>query len=116
MHPEEGSGVPHRYTTDQRHVPQRLDEGAPCLVVDTGSWSNVSGADAARDMAIIAMDSGRVVHQNRLTCPLRVKGVGEEIHRCHYSATIPICLQEAAENRRSTHRLETPVMHSNVEG
>ena len=56
--PAEGSRIPHMHTTDQSNVPQRPNEGTPCIIVDTGAWSNIIGADAAKDLALRSMDAG----------------------------------------------------------
>ena len=93
--PSEGRRIPHWHTPDQSNVPQRLPEGTQCLIVDTGAWSNIIGADAAKDLALRAMDAGRPVHQNKLSCPLSVSGIGSENMKSYYEASLPVRLQEA---------------------
>ena len=104
------------HTTDQSSVPQRLQEGTPCLIVDTGAWSNVIGADAAKDLALRAMGAGIPVYQNRLSCPLSVSGIGSENMKSYYEASLPVRLQEANNGPKDVHTYEAPVLHSPIEG
>ena len=114
--PSEGRRIPHWHTPDQSNVPQRLPEGTPCLIVDTGAWSNVIGADAAKDLALRAMDAGIQVHQNKLSCPLSVSGIGSENMKSYYEASLPVRLQEANGGPNEVHMYEAPVLDSPIEG
>ena len=84
--------------------------------MDTGAWSNVIGADAAKDLALRAMGAGQHVYQNKLSCPLSVSGIGSENMKSYYEATIPVRLQEANDGPRDVHTYEAPVLDSPIEG
>ena len=114
--PSEGRRIPNWYTPDQSSAPQRLPEGTQCLIVDTGAWSNIIGADAAKNLALQAMDAGIHIRQSKLSCPLSVSGIGSENMKSYYEASLPVRLKEANNGPNEVHTYEAPVLHSPIEG
>jgi hypothetical protein len=69
-----------------------LADGRQALLVDPGSWGNVSGKPWMRRSASLAVRSGRTPSQTRRERPLRVQGVGHGAQSCTHDVNLPVAL------------------------
>ena len=63
------------------------------MLVDTGSWSNLSGGDAIKRQDQLAKRYGLRVKYTPMAKPKKVSGVGDNSKVCTNSARVPACLE-----------------------
>ena len=83
------------------------------IMIDTGSWTNVTGALAAGRLSAIARRAGHKVNTKHFDHSLKLTGVGEGRQVCHKELKIPICLKSMNDQQAGLHWYEAPVMHAN---
>ena len=86
-----------------------LTDGRQALLVDPGSYNNLSGAPWSRRTAILAGRNGFKATQKRRGRPLQVSGVGKDAQTCSYDCNLPIALK-TIDNRGIPATFVTPTV------
>ena len=70
-----------------------LSDGRQALLLDIGSWNNLTGTPWARRTAVLGGRAGRQAKQTRRERPLDVSGVGTGVQTCTHDCELPITLK-----------------------
>ena len=70
-----------------------LADGRQALLVDTGSYGNLTGAPWARRTTTLALRHKRKSKQTKRAKPLNVSGVGKDAQTCTHDCELPVELQ-----------------------
>ena len=70
-----------------------LADGRQALLIDPGSWHNLTGSPWARRTAVLASRHNRQSKQTERAKPLNVSGVGKDAQQCTHDCELPIELR-----------------------
>ena len=70
-----------------------LADGRQALLIDPGSWHNLTGSPWARRTAVLASRHNRPSKQTERARPLNVSGVGKDAQQCTHDCELPIELK-----------------------
>jgi hypothetical protein len=97
------------------HASTQLPNGQPSILVDVGAWTNLSGSNSSRRMAMEAVAAGHKVEQWKMATPLNIAGVGSGTQECKWETKIPICVEDAGGETATVHHFETPTVEGTGE-
>ena len=87
----------------------QLPGGQISLIVDTGAWTNLLGADLASKLILRASGAGYSPMMQPLARPLDVQGIGSGAQQCTQELVTPVAITDS-RGRAQVHRLTAPVV------
>ena len=83
------------------------------MIVDIGAWTNLMGANLARQLAQRAIDCGYKPRQTRIERPLSIQGVGSGSQQCRWEMNCPIAVPHG--DRALLHSITAPIVEGTGE-
>ena len=79
------------------------------MIVDPGAWTNLMGANLAKQLAERAVKAGHTPVQERMQQPLSIQGVGNGYQKCSHELTTPIAVPDQ-DGKVTVHSLTAPIV------
>ena len=109
-----GRGVGITTSSQQTYISNtELSDGRQALLIDPGSWGNLTGTPWARRTAMLASRHGLRAKQTLRERPLNVSGVGRGAQTCTHDCDLPIALR-TVDDRVITGVYRTPTLNENA--
>ena len=87
-----------------------LANGQQALLIDPGSWGNLTGTPWARRTAVLAGRSNKKSKQTKRDTALKVTGVGKDAQECTYDGALPVALR-TLDNRVVSGTYKSPIVN-----
>ena len=90
------------------HAATQLPAGRLSVIVDSGAWTNLIGANLARSLAKKAVENRHQPRQDKLSNPIQIQGVGNGVQACEWQMTCPVAVP--TEDGAMLHEFSAPIV------